>query len=109
MYDVSRSSRRRAESSPSPTRRTAASASPLRRATVPSQMWASAQVHSTSAPAASACTIASSNHVCAAGRSPLCPEWVLARYPRLCEGNEPNTPKNRKNDDNNDKDDKKDR
>jgi hypothetical protein len=44
----------------------------------------------------------------------LCPAWVLARYPWLCEANEPNTPNNpnnRKNDDDkkdNDKDEKKD-
>ena len=36
----------------------------------------------------------------------LCPEWVLARYPWLCEANEPNTAKNT-NDNKND-DDKKD-
>ena len=38
----------------------------------------------------------------------LCPEWVLARYPWLCEGNEPNT-NNRNDDDDNDDDDKKDK
>ena len=39
----------------------------------------------------------------------LCPDWVLARYPWLCEGNEPNTSSssNNNNDDDNDDDDKK--
>ena len=37
---------------------------------------------------------------------PLCPEWVLARYPWLCEGNEPNQNNNNTDDDNDDDDNK---